>query len=1102
MPGDSLPIINRRYQLLSKIGAGGMGVVYRALDRLTGQVVALKQVLLASAALQTTQPAKLDLRLTLTQEFRTLASMRHPHIISVLDYGFGVPDENGERQPFFTMDLLEDAQSIVEAAQDQPLSLQVDLLIQMLYAIAYLHRRGILHRDLKPANVVVVDGQVKLLDFGLSIAREQTDSRPAGTLAYMAPELLQGEPATEQSDLYAVGIIAYELFTGQFPFDLTDINLLLRDIIAKPVDISTLEPGLSNVLGRLLSKSPDERYSSAHQTMISLAVAIDKTVPRETSLIRESFLQAAKFVGRSGELRQLTDVLANTGQGSAWLIGGESGVGKSRLIDELCTHALVEGAFLLRGQASDKASEPYDGWMDILRRLTLQTELSDLEAGVLKAFVPDISALLERAVPDPQPVDPHATQERLLRVIRDILIRCCASQPYLIVLEDIHWAENEGITLLQYLLAETRDLPLIWVASYRDDERPELASTLAAMKPLKLERLNADDIATLSESMLGAAGRQENVVDLIQRETEGNVFFMVEVVRALAEDAGTLEDVGVKTLPEKVFAGGMDLVIRRRLDRIPAWARSLLQVAAVAGRQLDLKVLQRIDSGMNLETWLTACGEVAVLDVQDDHWRFAHDKLRDGVLAELPEVRRKQLHGQVAWAIELVYPEDASQAATLTYHWRALGDDQKVANYARIAGQQAMRAGANRAAKIFFQQSLEALNKLTASAFQKRQYIDTALDLGRAASTFPGENVTQALTHALKLAEELKDEERKARLLASLGTFLYVSGNLRDALERFSQCMALAEKLGIEELLPMPYGMLGRALVIAGDLPRATQLLSRGVTLAEKYHDIDLQSGSMAWLATALIQQNQQEIALPQFKRSIELVEQLGNPARTAATLLFVAVGYTYTGYYDEAAEILKRSLSMAQEVQSHLTAYNAAGNLGVVSYELGDVEQAKLHLDYSINLAQMSSSVVGVPFFQAYRSLIAFNEGHDPEEALKVTEQALKTAESTSQHGLRFQILRILGTMYAQTVPADFERAILLLNESITLAHAGNVQPSEGYALLELGKLHLERGRYEQAQHLLLDAHRIFTQNQMRYHLQRVQAALAKLPSGQGQAN
>jgi len=307
--------------------------------------------------------------------------------------------------------------------------------------------------------------------------------------------------------------------------------------------------------------------------------------------------------------------------------------------------------------------------------------------------------------------------------------------------------------------------------------------------------------------------------------------------------------------------------------------------------------------------------------------------------------------------------------------------------------------------------------------------------------------VTQALTHALKLAEDLKDEERKARLLASLGTFLYVSGNLRDALERFSQCMTLAEKLGIEELLPMPCGMLGRALVIAGDLPRATQLLSRGVTLAEKYHDIDLQSGSMAWLATALIQQNQQEIAIPQFKRSIELVEQLGNPARTAATLLFVGVGYTYTGYYDEAAAVLKRSLSMAQEVQSHLTAYNAAGNLGVVSYELADMEQAKLHLDYSINLAQMSNSVVGVPFFQAYRSLIAFNESGDADEAVKLTEQALKIAESTSQHGLRLQVLRILGTMYARLVLADFERAILLLNESITIARAGNVQPSEGYA-------------------------------------------------------
>jgi tetratricopeptide (TPR) repeat protein len=1097
MSNDLLPTINRRYQLLSRIGSGGMGVVYRALDRLTGQIVALKQVTWIADTSLASENSKLDLRLILTREFKTLASLRHPHIISVLDYGFGAPDENGQRQPFFTMDLLEDAEEIVKAARDLPLSEQVELLIQMLYAIAYLHRRGILHRDLKPGNVVVVNGEVKVLDFGVSINRDQqTEGHPAGTLAYMAPELLQGDHASEASDLYSVGMIAYEMFTGRFPFEFSDITQLLKQIMTTPVNIfiEGVDSGISHVLGRLLAKSPDDRYASAHETMVALSVAVDKTVPRETSLVRESFLQAAKFVGRGLELSELTQALARTVDertGSAWLIGGESGAGKSRLIDELGTRALVEGAFVLRGHATDKSNDPYDMWREILRRLTLQIDLSELEASVLKNFVPDITALLEYDIPDAPSLDPQATQERLHHVIRDMLRRCCEAQSYVIILEDLHWAENEGLALLEYLLTETRDLPVLWVASYRDDEQPEVPKHLPAMKLLRLDRLTSHDIALLSESMLGAAGRQENVVDLLQRETEGNVFFMVEVVRALAEDAGTLEQVGIKTLPEKVFAGGLELVIRRRLDRLPSWTHPMLHVAAVAGRQLDTKVFKQIDPKIDLENWLTTCSDVAVLDVQDERWRFAHDKLREGVLAELSEVRRKQLHGQVAWAIEHVYPDDPAQAATLTYHWRALGDATKVAHYARLAGQQSVRYGANRAAKTFFEQALDATNQLPRSDSQRRQFIDTALDLGHAASAFPSENVTHALSHALKLAEELGDDGRKARIMGSMGTFLYVSGNMGEALGYFSQCVTLAEKLGIEELLPMPYGMLGRALVIAGDLPKATYLLSKSVELAEKFNDLDMQSGSMAWLGTAFLQQSQPEKGLSLFARSLELVEQLGNPSRTAATLLFIGVGYTYSGYYDEAVEVLKRCLTIAQQEQSHVTAYNAAGNLGVVLYELGEVDEARLHLDMSLNLAQITNSVVGVPFFQTYRALLDFETGVNPIAAIEATNQAMKLAEITRQSGLKSHVVRILGTMYARLPQPDYSQALSLISQGVEFGRTGSINPTTAYALLELGKLYTTLGAVDEARTALEEAYALCERTGMRHHMRRIESLL-----------
>jgi serine/threonine protein kinase len=172
-----LSTIGRRYVLGEILGEGGMGIVYRATDRLTGQQVALKRVTM-------------------------LASLRHPNVISVLDYGM---DE--WRQPYYTMELLTGSQPLLKAAQGLDEDHKLILLVQVLQALSYLHRHEIIHRDLTPDNVHVIDNQVKIIDFGLAMLtdHERSDSVPAGTLAYMAPEVLLGNSPTSTADLYAVG---------------------------------------------------------------------------------------------------------------------------------------------------------------------------------------------------------------------------------------------------------------------------------------------------------------------------------------------------------------------------------------------------------------------------------------------------------------------------------------------------------------------------------------------------------------------------------------------------------------------------------------------------------------------------------------------------------------------------------------------------------------------------------------------------------------------------------------------------------------------------------------------------------------------------------
>ncbi len=640
-------------------------------------------------------------RLALAQEFRTLAALRHPHIISVLDYGFV-----GRRQPFFTMELLHNAQTLSAAAKSLPREAKVELLVQLLRALSYLHRRGILHRDLKPANVLVLSGgearQVKLLDFGLSLVRSHTQPRAgelSGTIAYMAPELFLGQPASEAGDLFAVGAMAYELFCGRHPFESDSDTDLISAIARREPSWQELreQPALQALLRRLLAKVPAQR-PSADETLSALAAAVGLPAMPESVALRESALQSARLVGRDDSLSQLREALslAQSGSGSLRFLAGESGVGKSRLMEELRVHALVQGVHALRGQAISEGGGAFSIWQSVLRALCLHSELDELEASVLKAIVPDLEALLERPISDAPALHAQAAQLRLISVAESLLLR--HSAPLLILLEDLHWADAESLTLLRRLAASCPSRPLLLLASYRDDESPNLPKEFPGSPVMKLERLKTADIRELCQAILGPQSTPPELIAFLAEETEGNVLFIIEVTRALAEEAGELGRILARGLPRHVLTGGIRAIVQRRLARLPQEARPLLRLAAVAGRQLDLDLLRRFEP--QLEGWLYLAADAAVLEANDRTWRFAHDKIRESLLQELDAAQRRELHLAVAGAMAALYGSSAAHAAALAEHYQRGGEVGQAAMYQVEAGMFALGQGATEQATV------------------------------------------------------------------------------------------------------------------------------------------------------------------------------------------------------------------------------------------------------------------------------------------------------------------------------------------------------------------------------------------------------------------
>lgn len=902
-----------RYQILNTIGSGGMGVVYRAYDRLTQQPVALKSVTKLGQH-------GLDFRIVLAQEFRTLASLRHPHIVSVLDYGF---DEL--RQPFFTMELLHNAENILTYGRNQPLQTQIDLLRQIYLALHYLHRRGIIHRDLKPDNVMVVEGDVKILDFGLAVPREQLkddDENAVGTLAYMAPELLQNYPASESSDLYAVAIIAYEMFSGKHPIMDDNVPQTIRNVLTVKPDTESLDipQWLKAVLDRSMEKEPHQRYQQAREL---IEIFNDYTTTHtETISLRESFLKAATFIGRDTELNTLKNALNQlmaARQGSSWLIAGESGVGKTRLMDELRTYALVEGAMVLRGQTITESTSPYQLWRDAVQHLALDADLTKREISILKQIIPSLPGEVIH--------DAQNAQMYLISTLEAILTR--QKQPIVILLEDLQWAK-ESLAILQRLNAIIEKLPVMIVASYRDDERPTLAEELPGMQLMKLERLSSEAIRALSESMVGEYNR--DIVTLLERETEGNVFFIVEVVRALAEDAGSLEMIGLKTLPPTVFARGINTLVQRRLERIPTRYRPLLQIAAVAGRQLDLTLLSKLSQGINLMDWLTTCASAAVLEVRDDKWLFAHDKLREGMLENLPE--EKAIHLKIAQTLEEIYPD--SRWAKLAYHWGEAGIPEKEAHYSGLAGEESLERGIYPQAQAYLQRAYTIGNKTVLRPLgevyyglgdyeQARQLLnDSIAKEGKTARALivlgnielaMGDN--DAALNFLQQAREIGDHLQAARAIRSMGVVSETMTRLEDAQRYYQESLDIFLQIDDTMGIAGAYTNLANLARRNGNYAHAKELYQASL---ERFESLNFAWGTaftMTSLGTLLDELKEHQEAKNLHTRAVALCRSVEHKWGLAFCLGNLAQNCTYLDDYSTAQAYIREGLQIAQSIQT-----------------------------------------------------------------------------------------------------------------------------------------------------------------------------------------
>lgn len=718
-----------RFELIRRLGEGGYGAVYEAHDRTRDQRVALKLLTRVGP----------DHVMRFKQEFRALQDLQHPNLVQL---GELFEDEG---RWFFTMELVHGMDFIdyvrgVSDPRSVPdndtgrVGLPCDVarlravLPQLVEGVLALHRVGKVHRDIKPSNIQVTQaGRVVLLDFGLVTsveARQTTEALAVGTAAYMAPEQATGVPVGPAADWYSVGVVIYEALTGRLPFSGTAFEMLLSKQSTEPtparVLIRDIPVDLSALCSSLLKPDPAARLVGDEVLrQASGGKALETDTLRSRNIT--AMTRGVPFVGREVEQLALRNVFAEVVQHTrmaAVYVHGESGVGKTALVQELTEHveATQERAVVLRGRCYERETVPYkafDGVVDALTRFLrglTDTQCSSLlprRAQALPMVFPvlgRIKAITMQVGPRFTEADRATLRAHALSALRELFERIADKYRLVVVIDDLQWADAESLALLTEL-SRPPDAPgFMLIVTARDPEEcpPDVRAALnvvlghaAIARSLRLEGLPADDAARLARSLLENGEPYSHVdPEQIAREAHGHPLFIDALVR-YSQQVRLTE--GMR--PE------LDDALRFRIGQLEPDARHLLELISVAGAPLSQKIIADA-AGAPLARVSTDIAKLRVLKLvrtsrsrQVETVESFHDRIRQATVSRLSASERARQHRRLAEAIEASDVIDVEAAA---FHWREAGVIAKAALFSARAADRAMENLAfDKAARLY-----------------------------------------------------------------------------------------------------------------------------------------------------------------------------------------------------------------------------------------------------------------------------------------------------------------------------------------------------------------------------------------------------------------
>jgi len=679
---------------------------------------------------------------------------------------------------------------------------------------------------------------------GIQRALEQHNRQHPDQQVQVRIGLNTGEAIQEEADLFGQAVNAAARIAAKAKGGQILVSETVRGVMGRAKDVELVDRG------RFRLKGFPERWR------------LFEVVWQEDAAAAPALLERTPFVGREAERAELRRCLdqAARGQGALVMVGGEPGVGKTRLAEELAGEARQRGLLALTGHCYEmEGAPPYIPFVEILEA-TARVVPQEAFRQALGDSAPEVAKLmpeLRRLFPDiaaPLELPPEQERRYLFNSMCEFLVRAGRVQPLLLVLEDLHWADDSTMLLLQHIAQRLSEMPVLILGTYRDVELDVARPLARALEELVRQRL-AHDLALkrLSEAgvaaMLRALSGQEPpppLVQIVYGETEGNPFFVEEVFHHLATEGKLFDEHGRwrsdLSIGELEVPRGVRLVIGRRLERVSEDCRRVLTTAAVIGRGFSFELLEALGQ-VEADVLLDATDEAERAHLialasggPEARFTFAHELIRQTLLSGLSLPRRQRMHLRVAEAMERVYARALEEhAGDLAYHLYQAGtaaEPKKAAHYLVLAGERAFGAAAFEDALRLYE------NALSLHPTDDRQGRADLLSKRGMARRSLGrwEEALADWREALAAHEELGDAEAVGRLSSDMTIQLLWGARYVEALEISRRGLnALGEQVSADRCRLL--ARAGLVLSLGGYHTAGDGMIAQAVAMAEQLGD-------------------------------------------------------------------------------------------------------------------------------------------------------------------------------------------------------------------------------------------------------------------------